>query len=141
MVRRLVLDSGAIIALSRYDVRTRALVAAAIEQEIPVIIPAPVVAETTRGTNADAVIDRVLRWMLRRSGTLAPIGEREARLAGRLLRQLRDAHSKHPPPTVDAMIVAVAIARGGGVLLTSDPGDLQALAASNPEVRVRHYHP
>ena len=139
MVRRLILDSGAIIALSRREDRARALVAAALELEIPVIIPAPVIAETTRGTNADAVIDRVLRWMLRGSGVLAPIGEREARVAGRLLRQLGRAYAGHNPPTVDAMLVAVAVVRGGGILLTGDADDLQALAARNPEVRVRHY--
>ena len=113
--------------------------AAALELELPIIIPAPVIAETTRGTNAYAVIERVLRWALRGSGIVAAIGEREARVAGRLLRQMGDAYAGHDPPTVDAMIVAVAVARGGGILLTSDPDDLQALAASNPKVRVRHY--
>ena len=137
MVRRLILDSGAIIALARDEATTRAYVALALRDGAPVIVPAPVITETTRGTNADAAVNRVLRQVLGAAGAAAPIDERVARLAGRLLRRLGDTYTGHAPPTIDALIVAVAAARGGGTLLTSDPDDLNALAGDHPEIRVR----
>ena len=47
--QRLILDSGAVIALSRNDGRARAALSAALEAGVEVSIPAVVVAETVRG--------------------------------------------------------------------------------------------
>ena len=37
---------------------------------------------------------------------------------------------------MDAAVIAVAIALGGGVVLTSDPGDLARLAGRNSAVKI-----
>jgi predicted nucleic acid-binding protein len=133
VARRLILDSGAVIALAAGEPAALVVVAAAVADGAPVIIPAPVVAETTRGTNADAPVNRVIR---RATGGVAPVDERVARLAGRLLRGLGDGRAAHAPPTVDALVVAVALAAGGGTILTGDRADLGALAADHPQVRI-----
>ena len=55
---RLILDSGAVIALSRNDQRARAALAAAWEAGVEVSIPSVVVAETVRGSAKDAPVNR-----------------------------------------------------------------------------------
>jgi hypothetical protein len=39
--------------------------------------------------------------------------------------------------TIDAVVVATAEAAGGGVILTSDPGGISALAQGVTETRIR----
>jgi hypothetical protein len=39
--------------------------------------------------------------------------------------------------TIDAVVVATAKAAGGGVILTSDPGDIRALAQGVTDTRIR----
>ncbi|HEX2162391.1 MAG TPA: type II toxin-antitoxin system VapC family toxin [Thermoanaerobaculia bacterium] len=124
--RRLVLDSGAVIALSRGETRARAFVARARELSVPVEIPVVAVAETIRGGPRDAPVHRVLKAV----GTVPPAGERHGRTAGRLLGAARSTS------TVDALVVAQAIEGGGAVVLTGDPDDLRRLAVDHPEVRV-----
>lgn len=51
--RHMILDSGAVIALSGWDHRARAAVAAALRADAEVSIMAVVVAETVRGVAAD----------------------------------------------------------------------------------------
>jgi len=59
--QRLILDSGAVIALSRNDERARATLAAAWEAGVEVSIPSLVVAETVRGSAKDAPVNRVIK--------------------------------------------------------------------------------
>ena len=59
--QRLILDSGAVIALSRNDLRARATLAAAREAGVEVSIPSVVVAETVRGSAKDAKVNRVIK--------------------------------------------------------------------------------
>jgi predicted nucleic acid-binding protein len=122
--QRLILDSGALIALSRNDGRARAALAAAWEAGIEVSIPAVVVAETVRGSAKDAAVNRVIKAV----GEVTIIDERAARSAGALLGATRSNS------TVDAMVVASAVELGGGVVLTGDPDDLGPLAAEHPQV-------
>ena len=56
-------------------------------------------------------------------GEVATVDEDTARRAGTLLAT---AESK---ATIDALVVAEAVTRGGGVVLTADPDDLTRLAA------------
>jgi len=121
---RLILDAGAIIALSRADQRARAALAAAVEAGADVSIPAVVVAETVRDGTADAPVNRIIKAV----GDVSAADERVGRTAGRLLA---DAGSDS---TIDALVVASAIDAGGTVILTGDPDNLRALAGDRPGV-------
>src|SRR5690242_18828352 len=96
---RLILDSGAVIALASGNVRARQVVERAIQQRTLVVVPAVVVAETTRGGPRDASVNRVLKGV----HAIAPVTEATAREAGRLLGITGAANV-----TVDALIVAEA---------------------------------
>ena len=125
--KRLILDSGAVIALSRHDLRARAVLAAAWEAGVEVAIPAVVVAETVRGSATDAVVNRVIKSV----GEVTAASEQTGRVAGALLGAARSSS------TVDALVVASAIGLGGGVVLTGDPDDLAALAAGHATVLIQ----
>ena len=125
--QRLILDSGAVIALSRHDQQARASLAAAWEAGVAVSIPSVVVAETVRGSAKDAAVNRIIKAV----GEVSGADEGTGRIAGALLGAAR-SHS-----TIDAVVVASAIEGGGGVILTGDPDLLGALADGHPEVVVR----
>ena len=125
--QRLILDAGAVIALSRSDARARAVLAAAIEAGADVSIPAVVVAETVRGVAADAPVNRVVKAV----GEVGLVTEAIGRTAGRLLGEAGSS------ATVDAIVVATAIEASGAVILTGDPADLGALASRHREVVVQ----
>lgn len=122
--QRLILDAGAVIGLSRADVRARAALTAALEADVEVSVPTVVVAETVRGGPADAPVNRVLKAV----GGVDVADESIGRTAGRLLA------SAGSTATVDAVVVATAIEAGGAVILTGDADDLGTLAANDPEV-------
>ena len=123
---RLILDSGAVIALSRNDQRARATLTAAWEAGAHISIPSVVLAETVRGAAEDAPVNRVLRAV----GDVRPADEATGRLAGAMLGAARSA------ATIDALVVASAIEAGGGVILTGDPIDLHRLAEAHLEITV-----
>ncbi len=125
--QRLILDSGAIIALSRGDQRARAFLVRALELGVPVEIPVVVVAETVRGGPRDAPVHRVLRAV----GSVPEAREVHGRIAGRLLGTARVS------TTVDAFVVAQAVEGGGAQILTGDREDLERLAAPHPEVWIQ----
>ncbi len=122
--QRLILDAGAVIALSRADQRARAVLAAAREAGVQVSIPSVVVAETVRGVAEDAPVNRVLKAV----GEVDAADEAVGRTAGELL-----GHAS-TNSTIDAVVVATAVAAGGAVVLTGDPDDLSALADGHREV-------
>lgn len=124
--QRLILDSGAVIALSRHDARARAALAAAHETQAEVSIPSVVVAETVRGTATDAPVNRIIKAV----GQVIGADEATCRSAGALLGAAGSS------ATVDAVVVATAIRLGGGVILTGDPDDLELLGAGRSEVRI-----
>lgn len=121
---RLILDSGAVIALSRNDMRARAALAAAREVGVEVSIPSAVVAETVRGSAKDAPVNRVIKSV----GEVTAVDEDTGRAAGALLGAARSTS------TIDALVVASVIQLGGGVVLTGDPDDLEPLADGHPGV-------
>lgn len=125
--QRLILDSGAVIALSGNDMRARASLAAAWEAGAEVSTPSVVVAETVRGSAKDAPVNRVIKAV----GEVTSVDESIGRVAGALLGAAR-SHS-----TIDAVVVSSAIDAGGGVILTGDPDDLEVLAGGHPEVVIR----
>lgn len=124
--QRLILDAGAVIALSRADARTRAVVSAAVEAGAEVWIPSVVVAETVRGVAADAPVNRVVKAV----GEVDVATEAIGRTAGRLLGVAGSSS------TIDAIVVATAVEASGAVILTGDPHDLGALASRHREVLV-----
>jgi predicted nucleic acid-binding protein len=125
--QRLILDSGAVIALARGDQRVRAFLSRALELGAPIEIPVVVLAETVRGGPRDAPIDRVLKAV----GSVPVATEAHGRVAGQLLGSARSSS------TVDALVVAQAVEAGGAQILTGDREDLERLAATHPEVWVQ----
>lgn len=125
--QRLILDSGAVIALARGDQKARAFLARAMELGARVEVPVAVVAETVRGGPRDAPVNRVLKAV----GAVPEMREVHGRTAGRLLGTARSAS------TVDALVVAHAVEAGGAQILTGDRDDLERLAAPHPEVWIQ----
>lgn len=125
--QRLILDSGAVIALARREPKAMAFLARAFEADASVEIPVAVVAETVRGGPRDAPVNRVVNMI----GSIAEAREIHGRIAGRLLGEARST------ATIDALVVAQAVAGGGGMILTGDREDLARLAASHPEVWIQ----
>lgn len=123
---RLILDSGAIIALSRGEKRARAYLDRAVDLNMEVEIPVVVVAETLRGKPPDAPVHRILKAI----GHVPDTCERHGRIAGRLLGTIGSSS------TIDALVVAQAIEAGGAQILTGDPEDLERLSSKHPEVRI-----
>jgi predicted nucleic acid-binding protein len=122
----LILDSGAVMAIAAGDRRGLAFLKRAVENEAMVLVPAVVVAETTRGGPRDAPVNRLLKEI----DEVPRISKEMARAAGRLLGRAGSA------ATIDALVVATADAAGGGLVLTSDPKDLQPLASQTAAVAV-----
>jgi predicted nucleic acid-binding protein len=130
----LVLDTGAVLAIAAARLRPerakRAFAAldVARHRRIDVLIPTPVLAECYRGGGTDAAIDHVVA----RIGQSTPPTLPEARLAGGLLarHQLDSCH------LVDALVVACAVAAGGGLVATGDPYDIERLAGDLPRITV-----
>ena len=123
----LVLDSG---GLSRLAERSTA--GLALFNEIrntglwPPIVPTAVLVESLRGDpGSDAPTNRLLKTC----DIVDVVSERLARRAA-ALRTQADRGS-----AVDALVVATA--EPGGTILTSEPGDLEALAAHARNVRIQ----
>jgi len=92
-----------------------------------VSIPSVVVAETIRDTARDAPVNRVINAV----GQVDPVDEGTGRIAGALLGATRAT------ATIDALVVATAVAAGGAVILTGDPDDLRRLTARDDDVLIQ----
>lgn len=125
--RLLILDSGAVIALSRGNQKVRAFLVHALKARVPIEIPVVVVAEMVRGGPRDAPVQRILKSI----GSVPEAREAHGRTAGRLLGAARSAS------TVDALVVAHAVEAGGAHILTGDRDGLERLAASHSEVWIQ----
>lgn len=120
--RRLILDAGGILALSRGDGDARAALERARREGYVVVVPTPVLAQVHRGGHDRARIDRVIN----RVNALLPTSEAIARRAG----ELQAAAGTADP--VDAIVVAEALAAVPALILTSDPVDLRRLLGRHP---------
>jgi predicted nucleic acid-binding protein len=125
--RRLILDSGAVIALARGDQKARAFLSRALELGALIEVPVVVLAETVRGGPRDAPVNRVLKAV----GSVPFAQEVHGRIAGQLLGSARSSS------TVHALVVAQAVEAGGAQILTGDREDLERLAAAHPEVWIQ----
>lgn len=134
MTSALVLDNAAIAALSGEASAPKELVRAAMTAALrlrrEVVVPAVVLAEMYRGRHHNQVVDACLS---RETGlTIRDTDRPLAKLVGGILAAA-DRGSAH---VVDAHVVAATVECGGGVCLTGDPDDLNALAAPYANVQV-----
>lgn len=122
-----VLDSGAITALAKRPQRLAAFIRALrATGDWPPVVPPAVLAECVTGhAGRDAMVNRLLKT--------CSIPELFPEALGRRAGALRAAARRGS--AVDAIVVAYA--EPGGVVLTSDPDDLGALAAHAANVEVR----
>ncbi len=121
-----VLDSGAVSALSRSRQRLRVIRDAG---AWPPVTPAVVLTEALTG---DHRRDFHANWLLRLC-EIVPVDGLIARQAARL----RTRAARRRISAVDAIVVATAARFADCVVLTGDPGDLRALAEqSAAELRV-----
>ena len=125
-----VLDSEGLWAIARNDSEdARAVLAASREAGVPVLVPAAVLAETLFGDSRDARANQALKKL-----QVVPITEPIARAAAELKRS---AGMGGVAATIDAIVVAVSAAAGGGVLLTTDVDDIRKLSIGALGVRIR----
>lgn len=140
----LVLDAAALAALAqpRPPERLRALLGEAANRGREVVVPTVVCAEVARGRART----RSLEAVVRRHDTAR--GEQPAlRLVdtdfdlARQVGTILDATSSGSERIVDAHVVAVCVPQGGGLVVTSDPDDVAALAGAVPAARIRTVRP
>ncbi|MCP4663918.1 MAG: type II toxin-antitoxin system VapC family toxin [bacterium] len=134
MNRCVVLDAGALSALAgrpeRRNLEVRAALRAAVRLDREVVVPAVILAELYRGPRHNQMVDACLS---RETGIRVRDTDRSlARFVGGVLAAA-DAGSEH---LADAHVIAVAVDLGGGIALTTDPDDLDRLAASYRNVTV-----
>lgn len=122
----LILDSGGVTRLAERSRETAALISAFREEDLwPPLVPSIVLVECLKGHPGR---DALANLFLKTCDIVEEIGEPLARRAA-LLRRLARRGS-----AVDALVVALA--EPGGTVLTSDPGDLDALARYAHDVLV-----
>jgi predicted nucleic acid-binding protein len=125
-----VLDSEGLWAVARNDSEdARAVLASSREAGVPVLVPAVVLAETLFGDSRDARANQALKRL-----QVVAISEPMARAAAELKLS---ADLSGVAATVDAIVVAVSAAAGGGVVLTADAGDIRKLASAASGIRIR----
>ncbi|MBE7517993.1 MAG: hypothetical protein HS107_01995 [Thermoflexaceae bacterium] len=115
----LTVDAGALIAIDRGDVRAFEYLAVARRRRVPIVVPAPVVAQAWRSArNA-----RMAQFL-----ALAFVEDLTYPLATKIGLLLAASATSD---VVDGAVIVGAAARGDDVL-TSDPEDLSRLAAAAP---------
>jgi predicted nucleic acid-binding protein len=136
----LVLDSAGLEALcqTRPPDRFRALLAEAHRRRREVITPTLVCAEVARGRERTRALESAVARHDVARGDRPPLRLVDtdfdlARRVGTILA----ASGRGSDAIVDAHVVAVCVPPGGGLVVTSDPDDIVALAASVPAARVR----
>lgn len=117
----LTFDTGALIGLERARHRMRKVYDTAVSCDVPITVPAVVVAEWWRAGAREKE-----RAQLLRSVRVEPITDLVARLAGVALTLVPGVQ------TIDALVMASASQRGHEVVYTSDPDDLLALRDGVP---------
>jgi hypothetical protein len=122
----LVLDSAAVTRLSERSRNAAALILALRDEGLwPPLVPSVVLVECLQGhAGRDAAENRFLKTC----DVAQEVSEHLARRAAFLRRRARRGSA------IDALVVASA--EPDGTVLTSDPGDLEALAAHAERVRI-----
>ena len=118
----LTFDTGALIALERGDKRMRVVLETAALDEVPITVPAVVVAEWWRGPGRR-------RETILASVDVEETSEHIARIAG-------EAMAAIPSATVVDAIVMASAAQRGGIVYTSDLADMERLRTRFGGVRL-----
>jgi hypothetical protein len=122
----LVLDSGAVSRLAERSRASAALILALREEGLwPAVVPSVVLVECLQG---HAGRDATENQLLKACDVVERIPASVARRAAYLRRRARRGSA------VDAIVVAMA--EPGGTVLTTDPADLEALAAHAERVLI-----
>jgi len=129
-----VLDVEAVSALAKGQSiasgDVRAAMEAARRLDRDVVVPSVILAELYRGRNHNQVVDSLLS---RETGVMLRDTDRPfARLVGGVL----GAVGADSALLADAHCAAAAVESGGGVILTSDSGDMERLAANYPNIHI-----
>jgi predicted nucleic acid-binding protein len=126
-MRTLILDTGALIGLSRRNNRIWSLLDQAQRRGADVLVPAGTLAESLRGDARDTLIEQLLN----RPYTQVTVHDEErARAAGKLLKHGGNSSA------IDALVVAEALRHDGSTIATSDPDDITDLAQGNRTVTI-----
>ncbi|MGH7282579.1 MAG: PIN domain-containing protein [Polyangiaceae bacterium] len=123
LIPTITFDTGMLIALERRKPRATSALRAMRERQIVPIAPAVVIAEWWRGRTD--VREEILRFV-----EVEHMPTSLCRAAGEALGAIAGA------TLADAIVMASASLRGGGVVYTSDPKDLSRLARHFPTVRL-----
>jgi predicted nucleic acid-binding protein len=138
----IVLDSAALSDLSAPGVRGPSpFLWSALDQawsdERDVLVPAVVCAEVCRGVARTRRVESLLARHDPQRKQRSPIRVVDTNFSlARLVGTVLDASRAGSEDLVDAHLVAVCVARGGGLIVTSDPLDLQRLSAPFVGVRI-----
>jgi hypothetical protein len=111
-------DSGALIAAERAERRMWARHRALLLRRVVPVVPAPVVAQCWRGTPRQAQVARLLAGC-----EIETLDDTRAKASGTLAGRARTTD------IVDACVVEGALRRGD-LVISSDEGDLSAIAAA-----------
>jgi predicted nucleic acid-binding protein len=140
----LVLDAAGLdaIAGSRPPELIRALLAEAHRRGREVIAPTVACAEVARGAKRTRALEAAVARHDRHRGEqpllrLIDTDFDFARQVGAILEATRSGSDR----IVDAHVVAVCLPTGGGLVVTSDPDDIAALATAVPAARIRLTRP
>jgi predicted nucleic acid-binding protein len=126
----LVLDSEGLWAIARNDSEeARAALSASRTAGVPVVVPSVILAETLHGDQRDARANQAFKNLV-----VLPTTEEMARVAARLKLQ---SGMRGVKATVDALVLATSAYLGGGAILTSEPDDINRLAAMYPDLRIK----
>ena len=122
----LVLDSGAVSRMAERSRSAAALIQALREEDLwPPVVPSVVLVECLQGhAGRDAIANRFLKTC----DIVEEVSESLARRAALLRRRAKRGSA------VDALVVVMA--EPGGTVLTTDPHDLDALAAHSHGVSI-----
>ncbi len=114
------LDSGALVLAEKGE-RVEAVMRKYLREGASFVIPAPVLAESMRGSVRDAAANRLVKAV----GNVTPTTEHIARRAGERLGKARSSS------TVDALVVVTAESCGATDMLTTDTTDIRRLASGS----------
>lgn len=114
-----------------HDAAVRAALTAAVLERVDVVVPAAVLAECYRGSRHDPAIDACLA----RGGGVGIVDTHRslARRVGHLLAAAGRGSEHH----VDTTVVASCAMEGGGLILSADVADMEALTPPGSGITVR----